>query len=477
MKIVKNCLLTLLVIAIILSPVAVVLGTVLLTPKVYSESFVGELDEKYELLTKTEGKKVVVIGGSSVAFGLDSEYLSEIIDMPVVNFGLYGALGTVCMLELSLAGIGEGDVVVLAPELDAQTMSSFFSAREVLRAIDDDYSMLKNFSTDHKLSLLGGSFAHASEKLGYLLKGEGPPISGIYSKDSFNSYGDIRKGERTKNVLALYYDPTTPIILSEQIVEAEFIDTVNGYIAECRARGAEVYFSFSPMNRLALAEGYDSESILEFSAFLENELDCEMLGDINDFLLDEAYFYDTNFHLNDFGVTVRTNRLAEALSDKLDLGFLMLDDPPPPQLPKYDYEYAGSDPNAKYFTYVTESNGCLRITGLTEEGRLQSELTVPLGSDGRKVFSIGENAFAGGAAIKVTVTADTNLRNFLADAFDASSVKDLYIYYDYRNDEGKLFPAPNFGGLTIHVPEGCYFISSYDWSAGSTGGFTVRIIK
>ena len=79
MKIVKNCLLTLLVIAIILSPAFIVLGTVLLTPKVYSESFVGALDEKYELLTTTEGEKIVVVGGSSVAFGLDSEYLSEIL--------------------------------------------------------------------------------------------------------------------------------------------------------------------------------------------------------------------------------------------------------------------------------------------------------------------------------------------------------------------------------------------------------------
>jgi len=477
MKIVKNCLLTLLVIAIILSPVFIVLGTVLLTPKVYSESFVGALDEKYELLTTTEGEKIVVVGGSSVAFGLDSEYLSEICEMPVVNFGLYGALGTVCMLELSLAGIGEGDVVVLAPELDRQTMSNFFSAREVLRALDDDYSMLRNFSVDHKLSLLGGSFGHASEKLGYLLRGERPPISGIYSADSFNAYGDIVKGERTKNVMALYYDPTTPIILGEETVDVEFIDTLNDYIAECRERGAEVYFSFSPINRLALDEDTDAESISAFSAYLDRVLDCEILGNIEDFILNEAYFYDTNFHLNDFGVTVRTNRLLEALSDKLDMGFIMLDDPPPPKLPKYDYEYEGSDPNAKYFTYTLERNGCLRITGLTEEGKQQSELTIPLGHDGRKVFSIGALAFAGGSATKVTVTRDTNLRNFLADAFSESEVSDLYIYYDYTDDEGKLFPAPNFGGLTIHVPEGCYFISSYDWSAGSTGGFKVKIIK
>ena len=78
---------------------------------------------------------------------------------------------------------------------------------------------------------------------------------------------------------------------------------------------------------------------------------------------------------------------------------------------------------------------------------------------------------------KLTVTGDTNLRNFLGGAFDGSRIEDLYIYYDYTDDENKLFPAPDFGGLTIHVPESCAFISGYDWSAGSTGGFDVVRIK
>ncbi len=477
MKIVKNCLLTLLVLLTVLSPVILTLGTVFLTPKIYSDSYVGVLNEKYERLHSVDGDKIVVIGGSSVAFGLDSEYIEDALGMPVVNFGLYGALGTVSMLELSLSGISEGDVVLLAPELDRQTMSEFFSAREVLRAIDDDYSMLLDFSVDHKLSLLGGAYAHAAEKLGYAVTGRRPPNSGIYSADSFNEYGDIASGLRRKNVMSLYYDPTTEVKLDESIVDGKFIETLNSYIADCRERGAEVYFTFCPINRLALGEDIDYEEIYEFSDYLDSVLDCKILGDIGSYILDEAYFYDTNFHPNDFGVVVRCNRLIESLSEELELGYLELYDPPAPELPKYDFAFEGEDENARFFTYSLENNGCLRITGLTEEGKRQSELTVPLGFDGRKVFSIGKAAFSDGAVTKLTVTEDTNLRNFLGGAFDDSRVEDLYIYYDYTDDENKLFPAPDFGGLKIHVPEDCAFISGYDWSAGSTGGFDVVRIK
>ncbi|MBO5207552.1 MAG: hypothetical protein J6C09_08245 [Clostridia bacterium] len=477
MKIVKNCLLTLLVLLTLLSPVIFTLGTVLLTPKVYSDSYVGVLDEKYERLHSVEGEKIVVIGGSSVAFGLDSEYIENALGMPVVNFGLYGALGTVSMLELSLSGISEGDTVILAPELDRQMLSEFFSAREVLRAIDDDYSMLFDFSVDHKLSLLGGAYAHAAEKLGYAVTDTRPPISGIYSAESFNSYLDIASGLRRKNVMSLYYDPTTEVTLDKSIVDGEFIKTVNSYVSDCRERGAEVYFSFCPINRLALGENIDYAEIYEFSDYLDSMLDCEVIGDIGSYILDEAYFYDTNFHPNDFGVIVRCNRLIESLSEELELGYIELYDPPAPELPKYDYSYEGEDENSRYFTYSVENNGCLRITGLTDEGKQQSELTVPLGHEGRKVFSIGYGAFSGGSVTKLTVTEDTNLRNFLGGAFDGSRIEDLYIYYDYTDDENKLFPAPDFGGLTIHVPESCAFISGYDWSAGSTGGFDVVRIK
>jgi hypothetical protein len=130
MKILRNTLLVILSLILLVSPfIFVVIYAVSLPPQ-YSPTFYGALDEKYLRLTSTQGEKIVVVGGSSVAFGLDSKLLESYTGMPVVNFGLYADLGTKMMLDLSLAGISEGDVVILSPEIDAQTLSLFFNAED-----------------------------------------------------------------------------------------------------------------------------------------------------------------------------------------------------------------------------------------------------------------------------------------------------------------------------------------------------------
>ena len=103
---------------------------------VYGNVFVAALGDKYERLLAADSEKIVVVGGSSVAFGLDSKLMEEKTGIPVVNFGLYAALGTKLMLDLSLPHINEGDTVVIAPELDAQTLSLYFNASTTLRALD-----------------------------------------------------------------------------------------------------------------------------------------------------------------------------------------------------------------------------------------------------------------------------------------------------------------------------------------------------
>ncbi len=470
MKKVKITSLVLLSLIVIFSPFALVAAALLSTPNVYENTIYGELDDKFNLLTETEGEKIVVIGGSSVAFGLDSEKLSEYTGKPVVNFGLYAAIGTKAMLELSLAGIGEGDTVVLAPELDSQTMSMYFSAEHILPAVDEDYSMLWHFDSDDIFKLVGGSFAHAVKKLGF-----GEDIldpAGIYNSKNFNEYGDIKSGLREGNVMQLYYDPATRIVLDEGIVEKEFTDYLNEYISKCEGRGARVYFSYCPMNEAAI-EDKTEESIAAFESFLKKNVKCDFISIMDDYILDKAYFYDTNYHLNDTGVELRTLTLAQDLliaeGDFRDIMY----DVPPPALPEVDVKYLGEDDeNRKYFTFEKMENGAYMITGLTEEGRKQQTLTVPLGYNGYKVTAIASSAFSESNAASLIVTEDTNLRNFLDGAFYGSKISDIYIYYDFEREEDKLAPCGDFGGLRIHVKRGSAYTSHYDWQ-DSSGGFTL----
>ena len=456
---------------IIVSPILLLFGTTVWLPSQFGNTFVGVLDEKYDRLASIEEPKVVVVGGSSVAFGLDSQKMEEQLGMPVVNFGLYAAIGTKAMIDLSRDQIKEGDIVVLAPELDPQTMSMYFSSKNTLEAVDGNYSLALKFDIDTLLSMLGGLWKHGSDKLGYYLT-EAPDPSGVYNGKNFNEYGDI-VWDRPENVMQFYYDPNTVIDLSPSIVEAEFIDYLNEYISDCESKGAKVYFSWCPMNELAVK---DASAAYDFQDYLTSKIKCDFISDIGSYIIKENYFFDTNYHLNDAGVLLRTKQLVEDLfivSGKFTA--VDIEVPEMPELPMADTKFFAEDENDKYFVYEELANGALMIVGLSELGKQQTTLTIPLGANYRKVTALGPGAFAGGVATAVIITEDTNLRNLIDGVMDGANVSDMWIYYvfdDLVDPNSTLKPPSNFGGnLLIHIERNSIYLTHYDWN-DSSGGYT-----
>ncbi|MCD8308531.1 MAG: hypothetical protein LUD19_01655 [Clostridia bacterium] len=70
------CIFTILLIAV---PFLVVFVTGAALPAQYSETYYGELTQMYSRLKNAEGKKIVIIGNSSVAFGVDSALMEELL--------------------------------------------------------------------------------------------------------------------------------------------------------------------------------------------------------------------------------------------------------------------------------------------------------------------------------------------------------------------------------------------------------------
>ena len=99
-------------------------------PAQYGNTFVGELPAKRALLAAESDKpRLILVGGSAAAFGVDSALLArELPDYQPVNFGLYAALGTRVMLDLSIKELRPGDLVVIMPEQQRQALSDTVGA-------------------------------------------------------------------------------------------------------------------------------------------------------------------------------------------------------------------------------------------------------------------------------------------------------------------------------------------------------------
>lgn len=303
-------------------PVSMVVGGFCM-PSVFDESYYGELYEMYSRLKKTKEKKMVILGSSSVAFGLDTELLEQELhhvglNYTVCSFGLYGALGTKIMLDLSKDYINKEDIVIFAPEYIEQELSLYFSCEHTWKAMDGHFEMLSKLDKDNRKTMIGNYPKFVSEKQKYLKDGIKAKTNDIYNKSSFNDKCNLVY-ERKFNEMDGGFDQNSLIKLDESIFDQNFISYVNDYANHVRKQKAEIYYAFSPMNAIAFDRFYTNEEIYNFYNFIQDSFNFRVIGNINDYIMEHEWFYDSNVHLNSSGAIVRTSQLLDDIKTELDI--------------------------------------------------------------------------------------------------------------------------------------------------------------
>ena len=385
---------------------ATVLAAGVSLPDYYQDSYYAELPLMYRRLKDAEGPKIVVVGGSNVAFGLDSALLEELLaekgfDYTVCPFGLYAAVGVSAMLDLSRNTLREGDIVILAFEPSSETMSAYFGATAFWKCAENAPELLLAVSRDKQAALFGNYIPYLQERYSIYTSGILPQVEGVYAKDSFNERCDL-VFERAGNAMPLGYDTAEPVDLAAVSISEDFARQVNEYCRAAEKAGARVCLSFSPVNRTALVGDVD-ESVGDYFRLCNSTFDCPVISDPNAYILDSGWFYDSNFHLNSAGVVVRTCTLAEDILAYLGCyEELAYDLPamPDPIAPAYE-----STAETGWFTYeaITDQSGNTlgyRISGLTQSGLARTELTVPAAYEGKPVAGFAADALSGAAVLE-----------------------------------------------------------------------------
>ena len=398
------------ILTLILLLPAIVIGYGVSLPEYYGDTYYAELSELYQKLKDTQGKKIVIVGGSNVTFGVDSAQMEATLrecglDYTVCNFGLYAAVGTSAMLELSGDYIGEGDVVILAVEPTSETFSTYFGATAMLKCAENDLEMLLHLNESQQSNLVGNYLTYLQERSEIQRTGILPQADGVYAKSSFDENGDMRF-DRTGNAMLLGYDPANPIDLGGITYEAAFVEQVNDYISAAEANGAAVFMSFSPMNRGALTDSSE-ETIYRFFTGLQEQFRCPIISDPNDYILDSGWFYDSNYHLNTPGMSVRTHQLTCDLLHHLGYYSLISFEPPGMPKPMVQIDAGNTDSGDFLFEPVGE-NGFL-VSGLSSQGKEKQSLFLPSIHNGKPVVGITNVAFSGNTQITELIFPETIL--------------------------------------------------------------------
>ena len=468
-----------LILAIILLLPALLLGYGASLPSYYSEAYYAQLPALWHKLQAAPGKKIVIVGGSNVAFGVNSADLEATLrqrgfDYTVCNFGLYAAVGTSAMLSLSEPFLGEGDIVVLAIEPTSETFSTYFGATAMLKCAEDCPEMLLYLNSQQKSAVVGNYIGYLQERSDIRRTGILPLPGGAYAKAAFDANGDM-VFHRAGNSMPLGYDTAAPIDLAAFTCEEDFANQVNDYIASARAKGAHVVLSFSPMNRAAIADA-SADTVYGFYRTLLDTLRCPIISDPNDYILDSGWFYDTNFHLNSAGASIRTHQLACDLLTYLGSSAALPFDMP--EMPASIAVMADDAADAGDFLYQPVGENGLAVCGLTAQGLAKAELTVPGMHEGKAVVGVTAEAFAGNTAL-TALTLPATIEQIPDGAF-AGCIQLTRLTLLHRDTtpavgEGLLEGAPQ---LTIHVPREAYplYRDGADCAANAWEGYLDRIV-
>lgn len=360
-------------------------------PSQYEDSFMGELKYKIERLVHTEGKRIVLVGGSSIPFSTNSEQIeAHFPEYQVVDFGMYAGMGTVAMLDLASIEMHEGDIFIISPEQNSQTLSCHFSGEAFLQAADGSFSMIKHLSSKRYEQLAAAFPVFAGKKLNYFINGC-PAPEGIYARSSFNEYGDIDYPNRRYNIMSGGYQPTDSISFSSHIISEDFIQELNAFAKRAWENGALVYYRFPPMNQLAIAKNTSKSDIDSYYRNLQQLLDFPVLGNPHRSIMESGWFYDTNYHLNESGSIVFTQFLIE------DIKILLQDTSPTTvaavSIPSIPASFGEGDHSQEdCFTYLQTEHGWI-VNGLTQKGQTKLSLIVPFIYQGEPVTGITDSLF------------------------------------------------------------------------------------
>lgn len=277
----------------------------------YTGNYQASMLDKVQRLKSLDGPKIVLIGNSNLAFGIDSAKIEEAFKMPVVNMGLHGGVGNAFNEQAAKMNVCEGDIYIVAhtnyddpnaiknPMLAWITIENHAELYPLIRT-EDWPDMIMAYPTYLKKCLT----------LWRTETGNGE-TNDCYRRSAFNEYGD-NYFQRPKTIDGgVDFSPVVINHINE--TTARRLNELNAYLTERGARMVVAAYPVAVYEKTPAADEY-----YEMGKEISDALDCAVISDFRDYMLDQTYFYDSYTHLTDEGVQIRTEQLIEDLQLYLD---------------------------------------------------------------------------------------------------------------------------------------------------------------
>ena len=253
----------------------------------------------YRLKALKDSKKIVIIGGSSGAFGFNSRLIHEAFDLPVVNTCTHAMIGLRMQFETYKDMLRDGDIVILSPEYGGEK-ERLYGGYNLLRILSSHLP-----EAYRKLSLRQWLFIYkfiGIHNLGTSRHKDVEEYDDVYSANALNEFGDIEWERKHKDFIKNYN--------ISGVMDGELIDYYKYIRDYAKSKGIKLVFLPPPLmksNFKSCVKQIDS------LAFCLKENGVPWQSPPSKYSFEDSLFFDTPYHMTHEGANIRTKAIIEDL--------------------------------------------------------------------------------------------------------------------------------------------------------------------
>jgi len=280
------------------------------------DGYFKEYIPKLELIKNTEKPRIIFVGGSNLAFGLDSKKISEATHKNVINDGLHAGIGLKLMIDDIDKYLQKGDTVVVCPEYnhffgeangDNGSVTALFMVRPQI-ILNCDATHICHIAKKLPKTVTGrllGLFINVISKENVTQK----PLKTDtyrYCMSGFNEYGDEVSHLRLKS----NNDSIGCSAIKQDFDESfykYFIKKTNKW----NKRGIDVIM-LPPA--IYDKEYYANHAKIKYLTQRLSEDGLPFKAPTDSFAYPKSMMYDTSYHINKEGVAARTQAVIQTLA-------------------------------------------------------------------------------------------------------------------------------------------------------------------
>ena len=287
---------------------------------IFSQSIIDTKIEAASSTSELQGPRIFLVGGSNVAFGLDSHQIEKEIGMTTINFGCIAGIGPEIVLSSMMPTLRNGDNIIFAWEYGLYRFERRHNDITYMNLLFGPQSQLltRYPKIDQVYLSLVLPIKHFRESVAIHFN---PIVESDIFRCSwkFDSRGNVRSNLGNLTTKKELEEKPLSAITKKFSISSQTKEILSTFIKHCMDHEISI---FAAWPNLYNHSSYQNNPVVRKNLKVIEDFwtghQIPILGKAEDGMMPAEFFYDTFYHLNAKGVSHRTSKLIEDLSLMLE---------------------------------------------------------------------------------------------------------------------------------------------------------------